>query len=543
MNVRSRFACLVLAALCGSRAAAAELLPPDRPLHEAIDHYVNEAMKADNVAPAPPTDDATVIRRLSFDLAGRLPTLAEVKAYVESTDPAKKSQLVDRLLASPDFPLHHRNELDGLLMGDRSDGPFREWLLKAARENRPWDVMFRQMMLGSEENADEKPALAFLKQKAGQPDDLTNDVSRLFFGVSINCAKCHDHPLVSDWKQDHYFGFLSFFNRTYVTKKKTLAEKFSGDVKFKTTKGEEKLAKVMFLTGVAVEEPKVEKTKEQLKAEDDEVKKQMNDDKAPAPPSPPFSPRTKLVELALQESDTPFFARSVVNRMWVRMLGRGLVEPPDQMHSGNPASHPELLDWLTRDMIAHHYDLKRVLRGIALSETYARSSQWTSSAEPPPESYFAVAKPRALTPRQYGLALVIASTNPAQFPLDVKPEDWAKRREQLEGPANSWAGQFESPNEHFQVPVDEALFFTNSKRIEDDLVRDSPDRLVGALKAMTDRRQQIDLAFRTTLCRPPAEDEIAACEAYLTQRNDRPLDGIRQMVWSLLTSPELRFNY
>lgn len=525
-----------------SAASAGDLPAADLPIPQVIDALVNARLTERKATPAPLVDDAGFIRRVTLDLAGRTPTLAEVTAYVESTDPEKKLKLVDRLIASPDFVHHHRNELENLLM-EQSDGKFRDWLTKAVKENRPWDEMFRQMMVGKEENPDEQPALTFLKQRVQSPDDLTNDVARLFFGVSVNCAKCHDHPLVDDWKQDHYYGFLSFFNRTYKTKKNLLAEKFSGDVKFKTTKGEEKLARMMFITGASFDEPKVEKSKEQLKAEDDEVKKQLNDDKAEAPPVPPFSPRAKFVELALQPSDMPFFPRNITNRMWVRMLGRGLVDPPDQMHSGNPASHPELLTWLTRDTVSHQYDLRRLLRGIALSDAYARSSQWSGEGESPSYNLFALGLVRALTPRQYGAALVIASTSPDQFPADMKPEDWEKRREGIEGAAGSWGGQFEKPNEHFQVPVDEALFFANSKRIEDDLVRDGQDRLVGKLKSMTDRRQQIDLAFRNALGRAPGEDEIAASEAFLEQRKDRPVDGIKQFVWSLLTSPEVRFNY
>ena len=535
---------MLLAGLCTVSSADAEDLPAaDLPIEQVIDSLINAQMARAKITPAATIDDAGYIRRVTLDLAGRLPTLNEWTAYVESKEPDKKVNLVDRLVASPDFVHHHRNELESLLMESQQDGKFREWLTRAVKENRPWDEIFRQMMIGKEDNPDEQPALAFLKQRVQSPDDVTNDVARLFFGVSVNCAKCHDHPLVTDWKQDHYYGFLSFFNRTYKTKKNVLAEKFSGEVKFKTTKGEEKLARMMFITGASYDEPKVEKTKEQLKAEDDEVKKQMSDDKAGPPPAPPFSPRAKFVELALQESDTPFFARNITNRMWVRMLGRGIVDPPDQMHSGNPPSHPELLDWLTRDTVAHKYDLRRLLRGIALSEAYARSTQWTNPGDTPPYDLFALGLVRALTPRQYGAALVIASTSPDQFPAEIKPEDWEKRREGIEGAAGSWGGQFERPNEHFQVPVDEALFFTNNKRIEDDLVRDSPDRLVGKLKSMTDRRQQIDLAFRNALGRAPSEEEIAASDAFLEQRKDRPVDGIKQFVWSLITSPEVRFNY
>ena len=138
---------------------------------------------------------------------------------------------------------------------------------------------------------------------------MTNDTSKLFFGVSVNCAQCHDHPLVWEWKQDHYFGFASFFNRTYVTKSKQLAEKFEGDLKFRTTEGEEKSAQFMFLTGASIEEPVVEVSDEQKKEWNEQIKQAQKEDNVPIP-QPNFSPRQEFVKLALADENQSFFAQS-----------------------------------------------------------------------------------------------------------------------------------------------------------------------------------------------------------------------------------------
>jgi hypothetical protein len=249
------------------------------------------------------------------------------------------------------------------------------------------------------------------------------------------------------------------------------------------------------------------------------------------------------VEVALQDGDNRFFARSIVNRIWVRLLGRGLVDPLDQMHSENPASHPELLDWLSRDLIAHQYDLKRLIRGIVLSETYSRSSRWEQDGEPPAGEFFAVAVPRPLSPRQYSLSLLIATANPETFPLDLKPQEWSKRREQLENTTNGWTDEFEIPGESFQISVNEALLISNSERLEKDLLRDSNDRLVGYLKGIEDRQNLIEKAFQVILSRSPDSEELEAFQVYLSKRDDRALMGIQQIVWALISSPELRFNY
>ena len=536
----------VTLSLLASRVVAGELLAPEMPPEHVIDHYVKQRLAEKQIQPAPLADDCTLVRRTTLDVAGRIPTVAEVQSYANSTEADKRAKFVERLLASPDFALHFRNELDTLLMGGQkgSNNEWREYLLKSVRNSRSWDQMFRDMLIGSEDDAEIKPALTFLKSRVRELDELTNETTTIFFGVKVSCAKCHDHPLVSDWKQDHYFGMTSFFQRTYQTKKNGLAEKFSGEVKFKTTKGEDKVAKFMFLTGATIDEPVVEVSADVRKQRDEEVKKQTQDDKAGPPPRPDFSPRTKLVELALQPENQTMLARNIVNRVWAMFLGRGLVHPLDQMHSANPASHPDLLEWLTRDLIAHKYELRRLVKAIVLSETYARSSQWDASTEPPAADYFAVALVRPLSPRQYALSLQIAtesSDNVAAQMADA--EKWLKRREELDRQVEGVANQFELPGENFQVGVDEALLFANSPQFTDNYLRDSNDRLVGVLKQQTDRPARIASAYWATLSRAPSPDEMTACEQYLAKRDADPLAAIKQMLWALLTSPELRFNH
>ena len=185
-----------------------------------------------------------------------------------------------------------------------------------------------------------------------------------------------------------------------------------------------------------------------------------------------------------------------------------------------------------------------MIRGIVLSDAYAISSRFSGKGEAPPPETFAVASVRLLTPRQYSLSLLVAASNPAQITTQATTAEWAKRRESLENESNDLAGQIELPTDNFQVSVDEALLFSNNDRIQNNLLRDSADRLVGSLKLITDRRQLIARAFESTLSRAPDADEIAVFEAFLTKRKkDGRVAAIQQMVWALLTSPELRFNY
>lgn len=537
--------CSILAGSASVQAEALKLLEPDRAPQAAIDHYLDQHLSSEQISPAEPAGDAAAVRRLTLDLAGRIPTRSEAQAYLESQADEKRGQLVDRLIDSPDFAYHLCNELEAMLLGgDVTDRDFREYLLWAIERNRPWSEMFRDMLLASEDNENTQGALAFLKRRIKDLDAATNDTSRLFFGVSINCAQCHDHPLVADWQQRHYFGMQSFLSRTYLTKKNTLAEKYSGTVKFRNTDGEELQAAFMFLTGDTVDAPADERTEEQKKADEEDIKRQMKDKDAPPPREPEFSPRRELVRLALEPENRHYLARAMVNRTWARLMGRGLVNPLDQMHTGNPPSHPELLEWLARDFMNHDYDLRRLIRGIVLSDAYLRSSVWTSAAERPGVDDFALALPRVLTPRQYALSLIIATSNPEQYSDAVLGTDeWPSRREQLERQSEGLARELEWPGEHFQISVDEALLFSNGDKIQNEFLRDSRDRLLGYLKDLNDPRQQVQTAFQVIHTRPPSDTELESLVAYLEQRSERPVEGLRQVLWAMLTSPELRFNH
>ena len=540
-----RFLRLVLPILfvlvLGSAVSADDkLLLAAKPIAEAVNHYIDSRLSAEGVVAAPPADDANFIRRLTLDLAGRIPTVPETQSYVASTDPDKPNKLVDRLLASPGFVRHQVTEIDSMLMQGIRRSSLREYLLTAIADNRPWDQIFRELLLADERDPKRKGASEFVKQRLRDPDKLTIEVSTLFFGVNISCAKCHDHPKVLDWKQDHFYGMKSFFDRTFDNGG-FVAEREYGLVKFMTTSGKERPAKLMFLTGTVIDAPGM---REPSNAEQKREKEQFESFKKQktAPPPPKWSARAQLVELSLQPGQREFFARSIVNRIWYRLMGHGLVMPLDQMHSENPPSHPDLLAWLARDLFEHRYDLRRLIRGLVLSSAYARSSRWEKGDAPAPE-LFAVARVRPMTPMQLAVSLRLASTDPESFVTPRKPEDLEKRMESLEGSARGIADLFEQPGDNFQIGVGEALLFSNNERIRGEFLADGGDRLLGRLKQLKDSRQRIDMAVRAVLSRPPSADEMQSLGFYLKKREDRPVEACRQILWALLTSAEFRFNY
>jgi len=535
-------ALLLIAASCTLAAAlrADDLLPPDTLPEQVIDHYIDARLQRAGVSPAPSADDANLLRRTTLDLAGRIPTAGEARAFVASSDSGKRQQLVGRLMASPAFNRQQTAEFDALLM-DGTKSSIKEYLAKAFRENFSWDRMFRDMIVGEPDDAKQQGAIRFVASRAKDQDKLTVDTSVLFFGVNVSCAKCHDHPLVADWKQDHYYGMLSFFSRTFEVGE-FFGEREYGKVNFKTVAGDSKDAKLMFLTGTVVEEPQSDEPNDKSKREEKQRIEELKKKKEPPPP-PSYSRRSALVDAALKDEQSEFFSRAIVNHVWNRFFGRGLVNPVDQMHSENTASHPDLLAWLARDMRTSGYDLRRLIRGIVTSQAYARSSRWDSADKRPNDSLFAVALVRPLKPWQYGTSLLIASQNPDNLPADLSPEDLDKRMESLESAGRGLCSQFEVPTADFQVGVDEALLFSNGQKVAGELLRDGQDRLLAKLADCPDDKSAAETAIWNVFARPPAAEEVQGMTAFLSQRTDRAAEARKQFIWALLTSGECRFNY
>ncbi len=516
---------------------AETLLPADRAIAEVVDFYVDQSMQEIELSSAKQATDSALLRRTTLDLVGRIPTVREAQNYLENEAIDKRTDLVDRLLSSPGYRQHQVNELGRLLHPENST-QLQKYLTHAVNKDASWDLIFRDLMLPPVKSEEAPEADRFIKLRIGDIDKLANDTSVLFFGVNISCAKCHDHPLVEQWKQNHFFGMKSFFSRTFANGD-FLSERDYGAVQFKTTAGETKTAELMFLSGKVVDEPSwkepTEEEKKKLKEQLEELKKK----KQPTP-APSFSRRSKLVEVALSTEEQDFFARNIVNRVWYRVFGNGLVMPLDQMHEGNPPSHPELLDWLARDMVTHNYDLKRLLRGLVLSKAYARQSHWDQGTRPDAE-WFAVANTKPLSRHQYGHSLKLASMNPDQFNL----KDEAKLNEQLNRvyQANGFTSQLDQPIHDFQVSTTEALLFSNSDRVTKELLQESSSTLVGKLKSLENDTERVELACWSILSRAPDDEERKILLAYLATRRERPVEGIQQLVWALLTSTEFRFNH
>ena len=347
-------------------------------LSQRIDQHIQTGLKE---APAPRADDAEFLRRVYLNLTGVIPSTDEARAFLADKAPDKRAQLVDKLLASPGYSRHMTDLFDVLLMDRRPDKhvkrpEWREFLQTSFAANKPYDQFVREILSADGIDAKKRAPAKFYLDRDGEPHVLTKDISRLFLGMNLQCAQCHDHPLVDAYKQDHYYGVLAFLTRSYVfadkaSKTSVFAEKADGDVTFQSVF----VPKVTKNTlprlpdGPEVKEPKFDKGQEYIAT----VAKGERG-------TPKFSRRAQLAE-QITGKDNPRFARSAVNRLWYFMMGRGIVDPVEYDHPANPPSHPELLQMLTDEFLASKYDVKGMVRAIVLSETYQRSSELPKGKE------------------------------------------------------------------------------------------------------------------------------------------------------------------
>ena len=356
--------CLFVVAL-GASASASD------PLSQKIDQLI----EASHSGPLAKTiGDAEFYRRVSLDLTGTIPSSTDLRKFLSDKSPKKREVLIDQLLASPEYVRHMTNVFDIMLMERRPQKYIKnpEWeafLYNSFAQNKPWNRFAAELFRSDGTDPKLRPAARFLLDRGVEPNMLTRDIGRIFFGRDMQCAQCHDHPIIDHYKQSDYYGIYSFVSRSYVftkseKKKKTamLAERAEGSVKFKSVFTKESGSTSPKLPDeVSLVDPMMEPTKEW------KVKPAKN-----VLPVPGYSRRNRLAD-EIANGHNIAFRKNIVNRLWAQMMGRGIVDPVDLHHPDNPPTYPELLNLLAADFAANKFDIKKLLRTLALTKTYQRS--------------------------------------------------------------------------------------------------------------------------------------------------------------------------
>ncbi|MEX0714799.1 MAG: DUF1549 and DUF1553 domain-containing protein, partial [Pirellulales bacterium] len=317
------------------------------------------------IEPSPLADDATFLRRAFLDAIGTLPSVEEAAAFIDSPDPDKRTKLVDKLLGlSADASQNIYNnqysawwslKWSDLLrsssstIGEQGMWALHNWINESLRENKPFDRFVRELITATGSVYRSGPANYY--RIANNPQDLAENTAQLFLGVRLQCAKCHHHPF-EKYSQDEYYGFAAFFARVGT----------KGSQEFGLFGGEQV---VLVRSSGEVGHPKTGQVMKPTPLE--------------AGPIEAAGDRRQPLAEWMTSPENPFFARNVVNRYVAYLLGRGLVEPIDDMRATNPASNAELLDRLAADLTASGFNLKHLLRTIMTSRLYQLDSQPTAS--------------------------------------------------------------------------------------------------------------------------------------------------------------------
>jgi hypothetical protein len=484
---------------------------------QAIDELIAAGWKEARIKPAAPADDRTWCRRVYLDLAGRIPTQRELDDFLNSK--GRRIVLVDRLLQSEDYVTHMRELWDVILMGRpkrenqedrRKQNGWWAFLESAFRTNRPWNETVRAMLVARPEKPEDKGASWFLYERRNEHQAIAEAVAPVVYGTKINCAQCHDHPLAREIKQAHYWGLVAAFNRSKnVEGANTVGESaIGGFVNFTNLKKQSQPAVITLLNGLTIEEARPASDQKEKDGDDNYV-----DPKA-KPRVPKFSRREAFADAVTQ--DSRLLARAFVNRMWAALLGRGIVNPPDEINARNVPSHPELLEWLSQDFATHQYDVRRLVRGIVLSRAYALSP---STAAP---EKFAGALERPLSAEQIARSWRMAA--------GVSADDNALRRKVI-------AALPEVLPREYNATFQQAQFLSTSPALA-EILKPGSEGTVTRLAALAKSSDRVRQAFLAVYGRAPDSEEARQAKAFLEVRTDKPAEAVRDLMWALMTSAE-----
>jgi uncharacterized protein DUF1549/uncharacterized protein DUF1553 len=519
-----KFALLSAVLLAAASAAAAA-----DPLHVEIDTLI---VGRNSTKPrSAPSDDAEFLRRIYLDLAGRIPSVHEARTFLEDRSADKRAKLIDQLLAGPDYPRRMQELFNVMLMerlGDHAE--WNKYLRSSFAANKPWDQLAREILAARPKDESTRGAGFFyakrLENYGQNPVDyaaLTRDVGRLFLGMDLKCAQCHDHLFIKTYKQQDFQGLHAFFQNAFLQ-----------DAKFPTV-GEKPLTQKIAYMSVLRKEPK--QTGPRLPGMNEidiptlpkgEEYTQRPDPKALFPGVPRFSPLALLAQ-QLPTADNTAFTRNIANRLWFVMLGRGLVHPLDLHHRDNPPSHPELLDLLAREFAAHKFDIQWLLREIALSETYQRSSILPKE-EPPPES-FLVALEKRVSAEQL-LRSMLEATGTQAPNVDALQTKFVR----------AFAGPRREPEDEFNPSLKAALFVLNDDTVLAWLTP-RPGNLIDRLMKLDNADQIADELYLSVLTRRPTAEERQDVADYLAKKADRRAAALGHLAWALLASTEFCVNH
>jgi hypothetical protein len=543
MSVRTHCLPGLLILLLAGSARAAESAPAAgdaAALAEKIDQHIERRLAEAAVRPAPVADDAEFLRRVYLDLAGRIPTVEEARTFLRDRRPDKRGRLVEQLLGGSRYVAHFTNVWRALLLPEANNNfqvrlqqaGFEAWVKQKVATNAGYDVMARDLVAfpigrqGANElfGGAEPTPVAFYIAKELKPENLAASTARVFLGVNVECAQCHNHPF-AEWKREQFWGFAAFFAgiKSRRTADLLLPDREVADRRELMIPGTERMAQATFLDGT---EP-VWKSKTLSRA---------------------------TLASWMTAPDNPYFARAAVNRLWAYCFGTGLIDPVDEMVGGERhPSHPELLDLLAHEFAGHRFDIKFLLRALTLSRTYQRTSA-AAHKGPDDRTLFARMPLRGLTAEQLFDSLATAtgyrdSGGGDDLITAILGGQRSARSEFL----TRFANQSERSTQS-QTSILQALSLMNGKVVAHATSLDRSETLAAVVEAPFARTEErIETLYLATLARKPEAKEIERAARFVNNAVRRAKgsanetraygDALADVFWALLNGPEFLVNH
>ncbi len=479
-----------------------------------IDAEVNKALLTNQVTASPKSADQDFLRRIYLDLTGTLPTADQARAFLDSKDPAKRGKLIEDLLASDKFGPRQADVWMGLLVQRTSDNrrvdfnSLRNWLGTQFNENKPWSQITTDMITATGDQ-DAAPAVGFYLSN-NTVDKMTDEVCKVFLGLQLQCAQCHNHPFTG-WKQTEYWSMAQFFMKVDVgglgkDQKPAVTEK--SVVNRRKNNQLPESAKVVPAKFLQAETVKLDAG----------------------------SYRPVLAKW-LTGKTNPFFAKAMVNRTWSIFMGRGIVNPVDDMVGINEASHPELLNALAADFSANDFNVKHLIRSICNSDAYQRSTKTTDENESAEEQLLASVPMKVLTPEQLfdSLSQVTGFGNA----VAAKGKDKAAKG-QAGSPRDRFvafflAGAEQTSTVEYEAGIPQALKLMNSRIVG------NPATVRTLIKPTMPMPTAIETLYLATLSRRPTDEETRRISDYVKKAGSTGAaqqEAYSDVLWALLNSSE-----
>lgn len=488
----------------------------------------------------PACDDATFVRRLYLDLAGRVPSRQETAEFLDNVAADKRTRLIDSLLNGSDYPRRMHDLFHAMLMERRGDhAEWSTYLKSSFADNKPWDQLVREI-LDPDANREAVRGAAYFQtrrlEKVGQQETdypgLTRDVGRLFLGMDLQCAQCHNHLKIEHYKQIDFQGLFVVFQNSFIR----------SDVPFPAI-GEKILTAKRDFMSVFDKIPLAVGPRVPGRQEFQITTFEKNQEYAVPPDSAkrfPGTPKFRGLELLAKDlptAENQLFVANLANRLWFVMFGRGLVNPLDEMHPENPPSHPEALDLLCTEIVARKFDIKSMLRDLALTQAYQRDSLIPEDVEWTNQASYRYARERRLSAEQlmHSVRIVTGPRSTASV-TDAELEN-------LRAPfVKAFGNVPQEPEIDFSPSLKSALFVMNDSRVLNTLTP-QPGNLVDRLSNQTDSAMLADELYLSVLIRKPTDDENSLVVQYLANNSDRRPAAITNLVWALIASTEFCLNH